>query len=142
MTRLWEPEHPYYCTEGNYRANLYKNPEVLVSHDSWAEFKGYRDPELMGKGLDFLAEGYYTSDPDLNLLFRWDWITPDLSDYGPDEDIPNPSLLLFFVLQRKADLRTVIIRNITEADEPDIREWLTERAKTIRAIWAPILESP
>lgn len=51
---LWEVEHAYYCHEGNYYAT--DNPPMR-HFDSFAAY------------LD--EEG--SLDPDLNLLFRWDW---------------------------------------------------------------------
>ena len=123
-TKLHDADHPYYCEEGNYRASSRLNPEVLVPYASWAAFRD--------------EGGYHSSDPDLNLLFRWDWERSDPVDYETEEQVPGDRLLLFFVLQRKADLRTVVIENITEADEPEIRAWLAKRAETITAIWAPI----
>lgn len=118
--RLWEIDHPYYCTEGNY----YKNGNHLT-YDSWA---------------DFIAE-WGSLDPDLNLVFRWDWKRADPDDYEPDDDItrvPEDRLLVFWVLQRKAILRSTEC-TVTEADEPAVREWLTKRARTVAAIWEPII---
>lgn len=50
--RLWEPKHPYYCSEDNYYSN-----QCSVAFDSWELFL-----EAEGK-----------SDLDYNLVFRWDW---------------------------------------------------------------------
>ena len=116
-SHLWEVDHPYYCAEGCFRANGH-----YETYESWAEFT---------------ETGWFTSDPDMNLLFRWDWQSwkrhpdPDLRSDSPDE------LQLFFVLQRKADQYSMGVR-VTDDDEPAIRAWLEERAKTIAAIWAPL----
>ncbi|MEU1761143.1 hypothetical protein [Micromonospora sp. NPDC005652] len=120
MTRLWETSHPYYCNEGNY----YARPDegLHEEYDSWAEF--------------YEAWGY--SDEDMNLVFRWDWQVPDPNDYEPGEQIPSERLAVFWVLQRKAILRSTECV-VTRDDEPAIREWLTKRAKTVAAIWAPLL---
>lgn len=114
--RLWEIDHPYYCTEGNY----YKNGNHLT-YDSWA---------------DFIAE-WGALDPDLNLVFRWDWKRADPDDDGITR-VPEDRLLVFWVLQRKAILRSTEC-TVTEADEPAVREWLTKRARTVAAIWEPII---
>lgn len=117
MSHLWEIDHPYYCTEGNYHAK-----DRHQVYESWAEF---------------VENGWFDSDPDMNLLFRWDWMSwrrhpdPDLRSDRPDE------LLLFFVLQRKADHYSMSVC-VTDDDEPAVRAWLEERAKTIAAIWEPI----
>ena len=137
-TPLWDAAHPYRCEPGNYRASSCKSPEVVVVHESWADFRDFRDPEMIRIRAPRMAAGYYDSDRDLNLVFRWDWVTADPCDYEPGETVPNDALYLFVVLQRKADLRTIIIRNVTHDDEPEIRAWLAERAKTIASIWAPI----
>ena len=46
-------------------------------------------------------------------------------------------LLLFFILQRKAICCSVEMP-ITEVDEPRVRWFLEECARTTRAIWEPI----
>jgi hypothetical protein len=49
---------------------------------------------------------------------------------------------VFWVLQCNAIQCKTILRSTTCVggdDEPAVRAWLTERAKTIQAIWAPIL---
>jgi hypothetical protein len=119
---LWEYDHPYYCAEGNY----FKNGEHLT-YASWAEF---------------YAE-WGDLDDDLNVVFRWDWNTPDPADYDEDEgeEIPPVTLNLYWVLQRKAILRSTECP-VTEADEPAIREWLTRKAGYIRSIWEPLLDVP
>lgn len=115
---LWEIDHPYYCTEGNYYEN-----GLHQAYDSWQAF----------------YEDWGHNDPDLNLVFRWDWDRPDPSDYEPyGETVPGDTLKVFWVLQRKAILRSTECV-IAEADEPAVRAWLAERAKTIAAIWQPIL---
>lgn len=109
MTHLWEGRHPYYATEGNYFSG-----GMHVSFDSWEEF--------------YEIEG--NSDPDMNLVYRWDW----QSEYGDDgEDV----LSVFFVGQRKASLRSVSVI-VVKSDESEVRAWLVKRAKTMAAIWNPI----
>lgn len=126
---LWEYDHPYYCNEGNYLHSPYKQPDV-ESHsvfDSWQAFKDAGWPE---------------TDPDLNLLFRWDWKAWHLEfpeDY-PDENgfTERHVLQLYFILQRKAFNRSIHV-NVTEADEAEVRTWLASRADTMRTTWAPFL---
>lgn len=121
--RLWETDHPYYCNEGNYYAR--PSDGLHTTYDSWADF----------------YEDWGTNDPDLNLVFRWDWQRADPDDYEPDDDgitrVPEDRLLVFWVLQRKAILRSTECV-VTEADEPAVRAWLEDRAKTIAAIWEPL----
>lgn len=114
---LWEYDHPYYCNEGNFfQHGLHER------YESWD---------------DFHAE-WGDADPDLNLVFRWDWKRADPDDYEPGADLPPDKLLVHWVLQRKAILRSTECV-VTEADEPAALAWLTERAITLRAIWDPVL---
>lgn len=114
--RLWDVAHPYYAQEGNYYSN-----DCHFVHESWAEF----------------MDAFGSSDPDLNLVYRWDWYVPDPEDYGPDEDLPAEAFKVFVVGQRKARLSSYEFP-VRREDEPAIRAWLTERAKTMTAIWAPL----
>ncbi|MFJ4974145.1 hypothetical protein ACIP6X_02140 [Streptomyces coeruleorubidus] len=119
---LWEIDHPYYCTEGNYFVPGTRWHEVHDEYDSWDEFH----------------EEWGSTDEDMNLVFRWDWKRADPQDYEPyGEEVPADRLHIYWVLQRKAILRSTECV-VTEADEPAVRAWLAERAKTITAIWAPI----
>lgn len=125
---LSEYDHPYYCAEGNY----YKNGQHLA-YASWTEF----------------YEEWGHLDDDLNAVFRWDWKKPDPDDYCPADcdghddgdcdEMPEPALHVYWVLQRKAILRSTECP-VTEADEPAIREWLTRKARYVAAIWEPLLD--
>ncbi|AUX81996.1 hypothetical protein SEA_FRANKIE_70 [Mycobacterium phage Frankie] len=120
---LWEYDHPYYCSEGNYLAQPIEHPECWQTYDSWQDFH----------------EDWGNADPDLNLIFRWDWYAPHLEfpeDYpdGREEHI----LRLYLMLQRKAFNKSIYV-SVTPADEPAIREFLQQRAKTIAAIWEPLV---
>lgn len=125
---LWEYGHPYYASSGCYFVPGNRWDEVHSVWESWKDF----------------YEAWGNNDPDLNLLYRWDWRRPDPDDYefeleeNPDFEMPGDTLRLYFMLQRKAKPFSHEVA-VTEADEPAVREWLTERAKTIQAIWEPIL---
>jgi hypothetical protein len=124
-THLWEPEHPYYCNEGCYYATGHHHV-----YPTWAAFVA--DGDLL-----------YDGDHDLNLLFRWDWMRPDPNDYVEGEEMRrDDSLQLFYVIQRKAFTLSVEIGVVTAVDEPAVRAWLTERAKTVTALWAPLNLAP
>lgn len=116
MTELWETDHPYYAMEGNF----YKRDHHHLI-DSWADF----------------AEDMGSSDADLNLLYRWDWQVPNPDDYESPDEVPNESLLLFFILQRKAICMSFQVA-VVRSDADSVRAWLVERAQTMAAIWAPI----
>lgn len=122
-TKLWETDHPYYCSEGNYYNN-----GLHDTHETWA---------------DYIAEWAHY-DIDMNMIFRWDWYTPDPADYeceleeDPGFQLPQPTITIHRVLQRKAILRSDSI-TITEADEPAIRAYLEPYAQRMKEIWEPLL---
>ena len=84
---------------------------------------------------EFLAE-WGDTDKDMNLVFRWDWQRDD-GEYLEEGEEPEPDkLLVFWVLQRKAILRSTECV-VTEDDEPAARAWLAERGQYLAAIWEP-----
>jgi hypothetical protein len=121
VQHLWEPKHEYYCQEGNFYAR-----ECHADYAAWQAFVN--------------EEG--DSDPDLNLVFRWDWKIPTDDDgnpepLNPDVNIRDGRLLLFFMGQRKARCRSAEV-SVCQADEPAVREWLATRWGHLRALWAPL----
>lgn len=116
MAHLWEIDHPYYCQEGNY----FKSGQ----HTLFASWTDFTEETL-----------FYRGDRDQNLLIRWDWHKPGHYEWEGEE-----TLLLFFVLQRKAWLCSVEMP-VTEVDESAIHAWLTECAQTMRATWEPLLDA-
>ncbi|WP_042174584.1 hypothetical protein [Streptomyces sp. NBRC 110035] len=117
---LWEIDHPYYCKEGNY----YKNG-LHDTYASWTEFQ----------------EEWGDADKDMNLVFRWDWQRDD-GEYLEEGEDPEPdTLLVFWVIQRKAILRSTECI-VTEEDEPAVRAWLAERGQYLAAIWEPFTLAP
>lgn len=120
---LWEIDHPYYCTEGNfYRAGQHEE------HETWTDF----------------LEQWGGMDEDLNLVFRWDWFRADPEDYkyekeaDPDFEMPGDVLQLYYMMQRKARNMSVYVK-VVEADETAVREFLTAKAEHMRKLWAPLL---
>lgn len=115
MPHLWEIEHPYYCNEGNY----YARESVEGKYDSWAGF----------------AESEGDSDFDMNLVFRWDWLKADPTDehWGNKTDV----LMIFWMGQRKGLYRYTTIQ-VTDADEPAVKEWLTARWHYLQLLWQGI----
>jgi hypothetical protein len=120
---LWEAEHPYYCNEGNYYAK--GNEQPFARYKSWPEF------------MD--SEGH--SDPDYNLLFRWDWRENEDWGHGTaftgDENYRNGVLLLFWMGQRKGLYRWTEIE-VCRADEGAVREFLTDRLAHLKTLWEPL----
>lgn len=102
MASLRGADHPYYATHGNYYSN-----------ECYAEYEGWDD----------FLESEGDSDPDLNLVYRWDWHGNQLS--------------IFYVGQRKALHRSALV-SVDSTDEPRIREWLELRWETIVRNWWPI----
>lgn len=128
MTKLFETEHPYYAEEGCFYTPGTQWNDVHQTFSSWEDF----------------FDSWGDTDPDMNLLYRWDWNTVDPDDYeeeleeDPDFDLPEDVLRLYFMLQRKAKPMSVFV-NVAAEDEPAVRAWLEERAKTLQAVWFPLL---
>lgn len=104
-SKLYEVEQPYYCSESNFFAKPHQNEECYMRFLSFDQY--LQEAENL--------------DPDLNLLFRWDWQE-------------NNHLILHIFLQRKGYKITHDIL-VTEDDEPKIRKFLKERSKTILSFW-------
>lgn len=117
VKHLWEYDHPYYASESNYYSN-----DAGTSYESWDDF--------------IASEG--NLDKDLNAIFRWDWYRADPADYE-DEEVPSDSLQLIYISQRKGIYRPVQIE-ITEDDEPAVREFLAGYAAHTVSIWEPFLD--
>lgn len=116
--RLWEVDHPYYATEGSYFAIGWH-----AEFESWADF----------------IEEQGDNDMDFNLLYRWDWDTPNPDYYEPGQEMPETDTLsLFFIHQRKACTRSAVVQ-VTKDQEDEIRAWLTVRAEHLRRVWEPLL---
>ena len=109
MRHLWEPEHPYYCSEND-----------TARHDSWSDYEA-----KMGN-----------ADVDLNLVFRWDIHIDGDEDGKPPADWTRATLTIHIVQQRKGRHRTHEIR-MTRDDEPAIFVYLTKHWETMQAVWAP-----
>ena len=123
MAKLWEADHPYYCNEGNYYAR--GNDQPVARYRTWAEFMA--------------EEG--DSDPDYNLLFRWDWREREDwghgTEFNGDENYRNGVLLLFWMGQRKGLYRWSEVE-VCRADEPAIREFLAARFEHLKSLWEPL----
>lgn len=111
--KLWDTDHPYYCTEGCY----YKNGH----HNDYESFD------------EFLDE-WDDADLDLNLISRWDWWE------GEENEIEEgkTQLRIYYMMQRKAFPHSICI-DVTRDDEPRIREWLAVRAAHMAKLWEPFL---
>ncbi|WKW86341.1 hypothetical protein SEA_BUDSKI_64 [Gordonia phage Budski] len=122
---LWEYDHPYYCEEGNYLASpdRHSHLDVWEQHGSWQSF----------------IDAWGPTDPDLNLVFRWDWHAWHI-EYPDDypDGTEKHELSIYFMLQRKAFNKSVTV-SVTADDEPHVRAWLTQRAQTIVSIWEPLI---
>lgn len=114
---LWEINHSYYCSEGNYYNN-----------SCHTEYKSF---------ADFLAD-YGDADMDMNMVFRWDWKESDPetgeNNFNGDINYRNGKLFLYVVGQRKALLTSKEIE-VCRADEPAIIEYLKPRQEYMRALW-------
>jgi hypothetical protein len=125
---LWEFDHPYYASEGNYFSN-----DCHVNYASWAEF----------------MESEGDADMDYNLVYRWDWKPIEyIEDDSPagqaayhakyDDNYRAYTLSVYWMGQRKALARSTDV-SVCRSDEPAVREWLMARAEHLRRVWEPLL---
>lgn len=117
--RLWESDHPYYMTEGNY-----------FSRDCHTEWES----------LELFLEEFGDADIDYNLVVRWDWKEGgdwDLADYNGSDTDRIARLMIQMVHQRKAILASHEIK-VCRNDEPAAVEYLGKHAKRLALNWHPI----
>ena len=122
-TPLFESDHPYYCSEGNYFAR-----DCHSHHETWESF----------------IEEEGESDMDYNLVYRWDWNRAQDDDEKPREtpaDAREDRLVLFYMGQRKAAARSVSV-SVCRNDEPAVRAWLAVRWEHLRRLWTPFTVDP
>lgn len=119
LKHLWEADHPYYMTEGNYYQNgLHREFRTLD---------------------DFLSE-FGDSDMDYNYVVRWDWLEGEdhgASAFNGDVYYRNGTLKIQFVGQRKALLWSCEV-SVCRADESRVRSWLEPRAAYVASLWFPL----
>ena len=122
---LWEVKHDYSCAQAQYHENF----------DTWEDFaRNVPSGDVMGLNGNFLFNPIFIN---YNLLVRWDWQRYE-NGINEDGEPARDTLDLFFIQQRRGWNSSVSI-GITDADEPVIREWLTERANYLKGIWSPLL---
>ena len=114
--RLWASHHPHYGPDDGYQ--------------SWDSFEELRD------WVD-------TTDPGLNLIYRWDWITRryDALKVG-GEPFTTDTLYLYGVQPRTCRLFSYGCP-VTRDQEPEVAAWLRgpRILGYLREVWAPLLES-
>ncbi|MBP2563375.1 hypothetical protein J2857_006174 [Neorhizobium galegae] len=123
MKHLWEITHPYYCWDNE------------VSHDfvNWQDFVAEISsppPELKALGMSVGL------DPDMNLLFRFDW-SEEPNFTGQDIETPG-TLRLFYVQQRRGTIAAHVVP-VTRADEPEVAKFLQERLNYLMKVWTPLI---
>ena len=120
VKHLWEVEHSYRCEQGSY----FGDGSTTENHKTFADFLG----EMGG------------SDPDYNLLFRWDWEEANEeghSTFNGDNNYRNGELLPFFMAQRKGYHFAHCVQ-VCRADEPAVRAFLEPRFAHLLSLWEPI----
>lgn len=131
---LWEVEHDYYGASQCYYANFHQQAEWNREYTSWSEFS--EDGDSLFSIGDKDAEHMRA----MNFLYRWDWQRPDPEDLDEDE-YAGDTLELFWIFPRKGMISKVSVQ-VTEEDEPAVREWLQLFANYMRDMWAPFDLSP
>jgi hypothetical protein len=111
---MWEAEHNYYMTDHSYWGH-----DTITYYKSWKAF----------------LESEEDSDPDYNLIFRWDW-KPTVADdqYGEVQ----MKLHFYWATQRKGYFRTTIT-DVNKQDEPMVRAWLHPRFEHLLRLWEPFV---
>ena len=117
IEKLAQTEHGYHCSLSN-------------------GFTG-NDPESFETWEDFCADWADASDH-LNLLFRFD--INQKVDENDEDIIGDYQLDLFFVLQRKGIFKPVLVEHITEADLPEINEYLASKWDYLSDMWKEFKE--
>lgn len=121
-TRLWDVEHDYYCSQGNYLSREYPH-DMFESVDV-----------LLGISEDLFGPGFGDADMDFNLVFRWDWLKDD--ETGEEE------IAIFLVFQRKGFYKSIGAPISSDPEKRDAEEralydWLLPRWEHMRDLWAP-----
>ena len=107
-------DHPYYCSDNNYYSN-----DPAQSYTVWPEF---------------YAE-FKDADEDYNLCFRW-----DIKEYS--ESPGRYRMEIFMMIQRKGIFKPVSIRLVTEADLPEVLEYLNRHWAKMQQLWSPLSGVP
>ena len=118
---LWETDHPYYMTEGNYYAN-----DCHDKYVTWAAF----------------LSAWGDADKDYNWVVRWDWLEGadwNAGEFTGDAYYRNGRFLVQIILQRKAILRSCEVA-VCRADEPAVLEYLNDYWTYMQTMWAPLSE--
>lgn len=120
--RLFDIDHPGYCSESNY----YKN-ETLQRFKSWD---------------NFLEEYSSSFDKEQTLLFRWDWHreVDDEENVQPFKHDPyyrESELWLHWIGQSKGAYFCCKV-DVCVIDEPAVRSFLQERWTYLSSLWAPL----
>ena len=115
---LWEIDHPYYMSEGNYFSN-----DCHTEYKTWAEF----------------IDEFGDSDMDYNWFVRWDWLEGEdngAGEFKGDVYYRNGILKLQLIGQRKAYLGSHEV-SVCRADEPRVREFLAKYWTYMQEMWEP-----
>ncbi|TIR87381.1 MAG: hypothetical protein E5X05_01415 [Mesorhizobium sp.] len=119
---LWEVDHPYYMTEGNY----FKNG-CHETHPTWDAFEsGWRD-----------------ADVDYNWFVRWDWLEGEdngAGEFNGDVYYRNGILKLQLIGQRKAYLGSHEV-SVCRADEPRVLAFLSKYWEYMKEMWEPFSDA-
>ncbi len=124
--RLWDTDHPYMMTLGNYYAT-----DCHQSFETWSDF----------------IDEWGGSDQDYNWVVRWDWVEakeedPDCREdgdpepYSGDDDALIGEMRIQVILQRKASLSSCSVK-VCRNDEPKVREYLAPYFAYMMQMWDP-----
>ena len=110
---LWEIEHPYYGADGG----------------GTVEFENFADLRTHVDGLD----------PDLNHVYRWDWLDWPNTELADDDS--QEQLALYVVMPRKSRCVEWVCP-ISKDQEAEVLAWLRgpRILGALQKLWEPLLD--
>lgn len=118
---LWEVEHEYYGADTNGYMPLKDSDYYFKTWGSWDAFTNSEDFAMV------------EDKPNLNLLYRWDWVKGREDQYPEEEH-----LKLFWIQPRRGTIGADTIL-VSADDEPQVREFLERRAERMKKMWEPLI---
>lgn len=115
---LYDVDHPYYCESGSY-------------------WNGQNDYHHEYESAEIFLEDFGKSDPDLNLVFRFDWGGLGSPSCEELDENKTSTFRVWWIVQRKGFMASAEFP-VTKSDEPMLREWLETRWNKMVEIWNPI----
>lgn len=109
--RLWECGHPYVLRDG----------VETVEH----------------AGISDMVEHWESTDPDVFVAVRWDWISPSgMTGRGV---LDSGECLEVVFLDQRRGRAVAAVCPVERGEEPLVREWLQRRGMRLSELWEPLV---